>query len=330
MADGPRISSSDKSAVNYALVAGHGRSGTDWLLELLDRAATTHCRNEPNEISGNAFEALPSPFVALADPDAVAPLWSSAVAEAAAQMGERDRAPIVSKSHLASWVKGFGLVKKLSSPRARRRWALIRPAWRRAEWPMPGLRGVPLTILKCNQVPGWARFVLEHDAGRGRVVQIVRHPGGFLSSWRQHYLAEDDAAEVRRANVARLKQVARVDPAFAAVMGDPASHDLDESELWYWRYSVELIEAAGQASIPAQNAYHRILFEELALDPLEGTRELYGWLGLDWMPDIEESVVALSKGSLTIARRAIEGLSAAERDTIDRVLSGSVMEHWWD
>lgn len=195
---------------------------------------------------------------------------------------------------------------------------------------MPGLKGVPLTVLKCDQVPGWARFVLEHDSARGRVVQIVRHPGGFLRSWRQHYLAEGDVAEVRRANVARLKQVAGVDPAFAAVMGDPASHDLDESELWYWRYSVELIEAAGQALLPAQNAYRRILFEELALDPLGGTREVYGWLDLDWTPDIEESVAALSKGSLTIARRAIEGLSAAERDTIDRILSGSVMEHWWD
>lgn len=330
MAVGPETSSSDEPSLNYALVAGHGRSGTNWLLELLDRAATTHCRNEPNEIPGNAFEALPSPLVTLADPSAVEPKWSDAVAEAAAQMGDRDRAPAVSKSHLASWVKGFGLVEKLSRPRARRRLALLRPAWRGAEWPMPGLKGVPLTVLKCDQVPGWARFVLEHDSARGRVVQIVRHPGGFLRSWRQHYLAEGDVAEVRRANVARLKQVAGVDPAFAAVMGDPASHDLDESELWYWRYSVELIEAAGQALLPAQNAYRRILFEELALDPLGGTREVYGWLDLDWTPDIEESVAALSKGSLTIARRAIEGLSAAERDTIDRILSGSVMEHWWD
>lgn len=329
MAAGPETSTSAESSANYAFVAGHGRSGTNWLLELLDRAATTHCRNEPDEIPGNAFEALPSPFVPVADPSSFAPKWSNAVVEAAAQMGDRDRAPVVSKSHLASWVQRFGLVEKLARPRVRSMLALARPAWRGAEWPMPGLHGAPLAVLKCNQVPGWARFVLEHDAARGRVVQIVRHPGGFLRSWHQRYLAESDAAQVRRANIARLEQVARADPAFAILMGDPAICDLDELELWYWRYSVELIEAAGQASLSAQNAYRRLLFEELALDPLGGTRELYGWLGLDWTPDIEQSVAALSRGSAGIAKRAIEGLSAAERDTIDRVLSGSVMEHWW-
>ena len=66
----------------YALIAGHGRSGTNWLLHLLDRAAATHCRNEPNEIAGNEFAALPSPFVPVVDPTAFAEPWSRAVAEA--------------------------------------------------------------------------------------------------------------------------------------------------------------------------------------------------------------------------------------------------------
>ena len=68
------------SPAHYALIAGHGRSGTNWLLHLLDRSATTHCRNEPNEIAGNAFAALPTPFVPIADgdADAFAGPWSQA------------------------------------------------------------------------------------------------------------------------------------------------------------------------------------------------------------------------------------------------------------
>ena len=108
------------SPAHYALIAGHGRSGTNWLLHLLDRATTTHCRNEPNEILGNAFAALPSPLVSVMDAAAFAAPWSRAVAEAARQMGDRDRAVPIRKSHLSAWAQQTGLCDALSRPRVRR------------------------------------------------------------------------------------------------------------------------------------------------------------------------------------------------------------------
>ena len=317
------------SPAHYALIAGHGRSGTNWLLHLLDRATTTHCRNEPNQIAGNAFAALPTPFVSVLDADAFAAPWSRAVTEAARQMGDRDRAVPTRKSHLSAWVQQAGLCDALSRPRVRRVLASAVPAWRGAEWPMPGLRSerAPLAVLKCNQVPGWARYVLERDALAGRVVHIVRHPGGFLHSWRTRYVAERNADEVLRANHARLELVAKASPAFAEVMGEPASHDLDASELWYWRYAIETIDAAGQG---APGAYRRIVFEDLAAEPVGQARALFEWLGLDWTQGIAREVARLSIDSAGIAKRWTDEVGASERATIERVLAGSSLEQWWN
>jgi hypothetical protein len=231
------------SPAHYALIAGHGRSGTNWLLHLLDRSATTHCRNEPNEIAGNAFAALPTPFVPIADgdADAFAGPWSQAVMEAAGQMGDRDRAVATRKSHLSAWAQQLGLCDALSRPRLRR-------------------------------------------------------------------------------------VLASVVPAFADVMGDPASHDLNASELWYWRYAIETIEAAGQA---APSSYRRIVFEELAAEPVSEARCLFEWLGLDWTPETEREVARLSANSSGIAKRWTDEVDANERAAIERVLAGSALERWW-
>lgn len=314
----------------YVLIAGHGRSGTNWLLQLLDRASETHCRNEPDEIGGNAFERLPSPWVPVPDERAASfsEPWGRAVVEAGARMGERDRAPAVPKRHVPPWVAGTHLVDALARPRVRRVLAAAVPAWRGREWPRPGRRaaaGEPLVVLKCNQVPGWARWVLEHDPS-GRVLHIVRHPGGFLSSWRRRYVGERDEARVLAENRHRLALVAQASPAFAAKMGDVDALDLDHSELWFWRYAVETIDEAG---VRATGRYHRVAFEALAREPVAHARAIFAWLGLAWTPAIERAVEAMSRESLGIVARAAGDLSAHQRAAIARVLEGSALHGWW-
>jgi len=36
---------------DYAVIVGHGRSGTNWLHKLFDLSEETYCRNEPHELS---------------------------------------------------------------------------------------------------------------------------------------------------------------------------------------------------------------------------------------------------------------------------------------
>ena len=42
----------------YALLIGQGRSGTNYLLSLLDQSAATHCRNEPDQLDSSALSRL--------------------------------------------------------------------------------------------------------------------------------------------------------------------------------------------------------------------------------------------------------------------------------
>ena len=77
---------------DLVLIVGHGRSGTNWLLEMLDLSSRTHCRNEPNVIRDSPLTAIHAELI---DPSNDAELdehWDSAVAWAAERQGERDLA----------------------------------------------------------------------------------------------------------------------------------------------------------------------------------------------------------------------------------------------
>ncbi|MEQ9482329.1 hypothetical protein [Coleofasciculus sp. F4-SAH-05] len=48
---------------DYILIVGQGRSGTNWLLDLLDLSSETHCRNEGDQLATSPLAQLPSPKV---------------------------------------------------------------------------------------------------------------------------------------------------------------------------------------------------------------------------------------------------------------------------
>ena len=51
----------NRSKLAYALLLGQGRSGTNYLLHLLNQSPLTHCRNEPDEVEDSALRRL-SPY----------------------------------------------------------------------------------------------------------------------------------------------------------------------------------------------------------------------------------------------------------------------------
>lgn len=50
----------DLKRPDYVLVVG-GRSGSTWVLDLLDQSAETFCRNEPYGAAGSSLARLTSP-----------------------------------------------------------------------------------------------------------------------------------------------------------------------------------------------------------------------------------------------------------------------------
>jgi hypothetical protein len=182
-----------------------------------------------------------------------------------------------------------------------------------------------VVVFKMIQIPGWVAWVLARRPST-KIVHIVRHPGGFLNSWRNRHLGVHDPEEVRTENRNRLDVIRTAHPEWAGRFGDIDAMAVGESELWYWRYATETINAAGAG----KPQYHLILYEHLAADPTAVMRRVFEFSGLEWDDRIARRVRARSTESTSIAAAWRSKLSKEEVAHVERVLAGSPMERWWD
>ena len=146
----------------YVLIAGQGRSGTNWILEILNLSRQTHCRNEPNECSGSAFSELPpGSFCYPALNATLECKWDDAVKQTSASFGIRDHPVAVSKDYFSPAAERLGLIRIARAKKLRKLAASAFPVHRREEWPIPswalknGESNSSLPIHKLNMVPGW-------------------------------------------------------------------------------------------------------------------------------------------------------------------------------
>lgn len=315
----------------YVLIVGQGRSGTNWLLSLLDFSPITHCRNEPNEIREGLLAKLPSPWVECDPQPELEAKWDDAVRWASTRLGERDSWIGSEKQHVYEFSRRLGLPRILERRRLRSLMALFLPSLRGSEWLMPRWMGSrialekALPVLKCVQVPGWAAWVSTNRAS-AQVLHIVRHPGGFLNSWRNRYLALHDSEAVSDANRARLKVVMEAAPSWARLLRHVDRMSVEESELWYWRYACETIHNAGVAS----PNYELIIYERLVADPVGMSRRIYDVCGLLWDDRIENACRRTSSDSKRISDSWRSHLSEEQSSLVTRILEGSLMQRWWD
>jgi hypothetical protein len=316
----------------YVLIIGHGRSGTNWLLDLLNISSHTLCRNEPDQIAASPLAKLSrasSPMVPGGDLSALEDGWDAAVQWTATHMGETDPPLIGPKNYLFEFSRGTGLTRLLNY-RSRRIASRLFPSLRGSEWELPfwvGDRAAmahALPVVKLVQAPIWSVWVLANRS-TARVLHIVRHPGGFLNSWKNRYLKRHSIEAVARANQDRLEAIVRVQPKWGKEFGDLAAMLPIESELWYWRYSTETIHAAGHG----RPQYALVIYEHLAFQTLAEIRRLFDACGLEWNERVEHSVKRLSNASADIAAAWKSRLQPEEIHSIERVLAGSPMEAWW-
>jgi hypothetical protein len=324
-------------------VAGFGRSGTNWLLNLLDLHEATHCRNEPDVLATSQFKRLPSPERPVAAESEFAALWDVAVQWACQRYGERDRMPRRHKSYLRDRGIQLGVWRLLEKHKARALLSVTSPSLRQAEWTIPWWLDTTDAlsrarhVLKLNDRHCWFAWVMAHRPA-ARVLHLVRHPGGVLQSWRSRWLAKNDPQFVRAECLARLARISQVSPAWAARFGELEELDTAAAELWYWRYSTEAMWRSG-AQRPG---YKRLLYEDLVNDPVTELRDVYAFCGLSWDAGIEREIDPRqelpAERSRWYERVSVDPsaasewrarTSAADHALIARVLEGSPLQHWW-
>lgn len=317
--------------LNYALVSGHGRSGTNWLLDLFDLSPQTFCRNEPAGIKDSPLKGLEHDrWVKRKDQSGLSKGWDEVVRWTATHMGEQDRRIIMPKNHMYQISRDLGLYRLVRGPRYRAALRVVLRSLRGGEWPPPSFVFNPkrlaeaLAVLKLVSSPGWSDFVLRYRPGV-HLFHIFRHPGGYLHSWSNRYRSTQDERTVHSLNRLRLQDVANEQPEWAERFGDIAAMSTEESELWFWCYATETIDRAGEN----KPAYHRIIYEQLTSDPVAIVRHCYEVCGLNWSENIEQAIIATSHVSQGIAAKWRTALSREQMTLVMKILNQSRMQRFW-
>lgn len=265
------------------LIVGAGRSGTNWLMRLLDASTTTFCRSEPLDIPSSPIHALPDRQAMAAGADAaMARAWDEFLEWTVTHSGVRDLRPGAPKEYYRTWAQRLHLIDFWTRRPARlaRRYL---PRYRREEWPVAFVHAerfaTSTAVIKVNGLPEWhCKWILEHRP-EVRVIHIVRHPGGALHSAENRFfsrLGPDELAAEQALYAGHIEHAAAEYPDWAALDVEPSGLSPVEALAWSWRYQNEMIEAAGRG----RPNYSLVVYEHLAADPLATARRLYHFCDL--------------------------------------------------
>jgi hypothetical protein len=316
----------------YIFILGNGRSGTNWLNEIINLSSKTHCRNEPNDLSKSPFSKLPNPWIKLDKKADIAPLWNNAIKWSSRTIWERDKAPSVLKDFI-KFPKLYHLMYSITRhKKIRNLISFFLPSLRGSEWIiLPNWLTEKtffenaVKVFKFTQVPGWASWIV-HNQPEAIILHIVRHPGGFLNSWKNRWLNLNSKKEVAEANRKRLYLITKSDSKWKTLFGDIDVISVEESELWFWRYACETIH---KSCMKSQN-YKLIIYDDLVKSPVEISKSIYSLCKLPWTKEIETKILESSINSKQIANAWKNKLNKGDIRLVNKILKGSIMETWWN
>jgi hypothetical protein len=325
------------------IVTGNGRSGSNWLLDILDASPDTHCRNEPHSIKDS-----PMNYIAFLDSpkqvDELLPnIWDESVNRSRCHMGERDHSINNSKDYVYRWSQSFGLTNLIQRKNAIKFLKSVSSKYRQGEWPMPWwigsqnkLADATVVLKIINLYPWIVSWVLKNKPGTP-VIHIVRHPGGQLNSFLRRYVSNCDEAESKHQELRRksiLKAIAMAHPQYKDVFGDIDSLSWVESLACYWRANNELIFQNGQSL----SNYKRVIYEDLADDPLGVAKNIYSFCNLQWSQSVEDIIASgleesvfgkVHGGPQAVVSKWKTQLPEEYHGLITEILAGSFMRSWW-
>jgi hypothetical protein len=323
--------------VEYGIVTGTGRSGTNWLLDMLDASPRTHCRNEPHGLKGTPMNRFPLVWTSdrAGSVELYRERWDEVATGTARRLGVRDHHFRYHKPYLYPWSNHLRLSRVLTGPRARSLTSVVDHRLAGREFELPGWLGSrrrledSLGVLKIVLDAPLLSWLLA-ERPPVPVVHIVRHPGGRLHSWLTRLLGPMSNAErvtLRDARRGRLERIRAFDERWRTLIPEPSSLPLIKMELWFWRYVNETTMEAGQG----HDGYLLLRFDDVAKEPERQAELLYRHMGLPWTDEVRRRVVADTSRSVFGAVSDSRGVADAWRtelerehvDAIEEVVSGS-------
>ncbi|MEM1159460.1 MAG: sulfotransferase [Pseudomonadota bacterium] len=321
------MQTSDPLPNGYVIVTGHGRSGSNMLLDILNEHPRTLCRNEPDAMENSPMRALPDGFfdgdMGPGFPDALRDTLTSAMLRTSV----RDHFGLKDKIWFRSTLRARLGQELVRNKHTRRILAAFASDLRSDEWSVPAFymdrsaldRVLP--VFKILLISGW--IVQSHARHPGqKVLHILREPASFLQSWYNRYIQRHTSGveQVYATNCTTLPQILAHFGARSDCDNGFSLENLIETELWRWRYMNEL----PLQTIGTSERYKLVGFQDVSARGQDTIRDIYAFCGLDLDDVTWGRIDALTNRMFPkTSTRPFEGLDV--QSIIDRVLHGSLL-----
>lgn len=310
---------------DHLLIVGHGRSGTNMVLDLFDHQPNTLCRNEPNELHGTAFTGLGEPMFGTNAPEDFEMRWRDAVAATARRQGDRDRFSCDKTYFRDGWRRWLGHLvmsrRSLRRPFLPRVGGKIVQDWRCPRFYIDQVRlETALPVMKILLTPAW--IIKSHqNSPAQKVIHVIRDPEGFIQSWWGRYVQTAPGGP-ERVFADNLPSLAPILAHFGASNEGFEAYSLRAlvvSELWRWRYMNEiLLDTLGPSTRYIHAPYRAVM-----ADRMTWAETLYDFADLPLSSDTRQKVEGMR--NTLFAGRPTNGLDTKlVRGGIVEVLENSL------
>lgn len=276
--------------MQHVVVTGHGRSGTNLVLDLLDTSADTICRNEANEVAGAHLNALEPGFFPFNTSAQEA--FERLLHESIYYRSARDRFLYRHKTFYQRTPLALAYLYLLQFTHAR---AKLHPKSAHKEWKLPAMvynQEALKTAVGVHKILLWpARLLAAQRALHTlRIIHVIRAPEAFLQSWYARYvLFHPRGAEyVFEENCLSGCHIAsHFGRDTRALYTDGYSLEaLLEGEAWRWRYVNEVMFDALKES----PRYLLVNYADLMRSKSEVAEQVASFCGLEFSQRMHDRV----------------------------------------
>ncbi len=327
----------------YIQIVGHGRSGTNWLLDILDASEFSHCRNEPDEVPESCLAYLHRLWYSDKALESVTEQWDSQIRQAKLCMSKRDHHVETPKKHIYPFAQKSGLATLPTRAKARQVLQAFFPELRRGEWKVPrwiadeDRLAQACAVFKINMLVAWFVSWLLNERPQIPVIHIVRHPGGYFNSSLQRFFSKRTDAELAAESQfykTLLRTAVQVYPQWANRIGDIDALSLKEAVLWFWCLNNEMIYREGKE----KPNYRLLIYEDMVANSQENCRKIYDFCRLPWNHTVEQQIAHglgqsvwgnLKASPTEVAQAWHKQLEPEDQALVQQILAKSLMQSWW-
>ena len=313
---------------HYIMISGNGRSGSNRLLDILDRSAFTACRNEMNGVQGGDFwEPVIGAKLFREDlTPARQEKLEYAVSRARARRSDADRPPKVAKPHFRPQWLSDAVHWATSKDKLRAIMGRTPLLETEQEWNLSSLYtdhaklAEALLVMKLNGGPSWTMHLHDTDPN-AHIIHNIRDPRAYLNSWYNRFAMQTDLSEFEQ----HFPDVPRILAHFghndADRLRDLSKESLMEIELWRWRYTNETLH---QGLADSERAI-TVTYADVDADPRAAAEKVYAFAGLEFNDEVAELVQTM-RNTLFAKKHAVKLENSLIDDLVDKVLDGSPLK----